>query len=77
MSHSTIPLSRVKGLQWGRGLLTADVPVGVYNAGTVFVLQWGRGLLTADVAKIEGDRVSAVALQWGRGLLTADVPFHQ
>ena len=36
-------------LQWGRGLLTADV-FGVGDGfGYGFGLQWGRGLLTADV----------------------------
>ena len=37
------------GLQWGRGLLTADVGQPIDQPLMTRKLQWGRGLLTADV----------------------------
>ena len=61
------------GLQWGRGLLTADVGQPIDQPLMTRKLQWGRGLLTADVGFSAVPLRSAAALQWGRGLLTADV----
>ncbi len=36
-------------LQWGRGLLTAEIMLHWTKRGVGMKLQWGRGLLTAEI----------------------------
>ncbi len=47
----TVPVPRAT-LQWGRGLLTAEMPRAQSGSLPVSALQWGRGLLTAEMRAV-------------------------
>ena len=50
--HHSHRQGKTPDLQWGRGLLTADVWCRCASITVVQHLQWGRGLLTADVSPL-------------------------
>ncbi len=50
--------SRIKRLQWGRGLLAAEISRSDRTTCYRHALQWGRGLLAAE---IDGYRLDSVA----------------
>ncbi len=66
--------SNQTGLQWGRGLLTAEMAPPTHRTFTWRWLQWGRGLLTAEMPGLfAAPPAFCTTLQWGRGLLTAEM----
>ena len=63
-------------LQWGRGLLAAEIRSRDVQLQTLcMTLQWGRGLLAAEMPTVNRSGLGRIAteLQWGRGLLAAEI----
>ena len=64
----------VVGLQWGRGLPSAETELDAHASLEGGMLQWGRGLPSAETWRPQDDVLLVRWLQWGRGLPSAETP---